>query len=72
MPLFFEAMSEVDIDVHPMANGCSFPSANTATIVPFSAGVIFALGCVSPGHIMLAPDKTNLIAPFKSIKSGVR
>ena len=63
MPLFLDAISAVDIDVQPMANGCSFPSANTETTVPLSAGVIFAFGCVSPGHIMFAPDKTNFIAP---------
>jgi hypothetical protein len=28
--------------------------------LPASTGVIIALGCVRPGHMMLAPDNTNL------------
>ena len=39
------------------------PSAKIATTVFSGHGVILAFGWVSPGHIIFAPDSTNLIAP---------
>ena len=35
-------------------------------LYPLSTVVIWALGCVSPGHMMLAPDSTNLMAPLST------
>ena len=41
-------MSSVLIEVFPIAKGLGLPSANMATTVPFSHGVIRALGWVRP------------------------
>jgi hypothetical protein len=49
---------------NPMAKACSFPSAMIATTDSFGRSVsILAPFDVKPGHIIFAPDKTNLIAP---------
>ena len=39
------------------------PSAKMATTVFSGQAVIVAFGWVNPGHIIFAPDRTNLIAP---------
>ena len=39
------------------------PSAKMATTVFSGHDVILAFGWVKPGHIIFAPDSTNLIAP---------
>ena len=39
------------------------PSAKMATTVFSGHGVIVAFGWVNPGHIIFAPESTNLIAP---------
>lgn len=57
-------MSSVLILSQPIAKAFSFPSAMIATIV--SAGKstsILAPLDVKPGHMIFAPDKTNLMAP---------
>ena len=38
--------------------------------MPFGTGVIFAPGDVNPGHIILAPLRTNLIAPLSTCSHG--
>lgn len=40
------------------------------TTVPFGASVISAPGDVSPGHIIFAPLRTNLIAPLSTCSMG--
>lgn len=57
-------ISSVESVVEPIAIACFLPSAIMATIVPFSAGIMNAPGLVKPGHIMLAPLNTNLMAPI--------
>ena len=39
------------------------PSAKMATTVFSGQAVIVAFGWVNPGHIIFAPESTNLIAP---------
>lgn len=63
-------MSSVLIAVLPIAKGSSFPSAKMATIAFSPTGVITALGWVKPGHIMLAPERTNLMAPLSTFWAG--
>ena len=41
-----------------------------ATTVFSPTGVIFAFGWVKPGHMMLAPDRTNLMAPLSTRSWG--
>ena len=40
------------------------------TTVPFGLFVILAPGEVNPGHMMLAPLKTNLMAPLSTCWYG--
>ena len=53
--------------VCPMASAVSFPSANIATGELLSTGFAASSSTtflwVKPGHMMLAPDRTNLMAP---------
>ena len=60
----------VDITVFPMAKAWSFPSAMMATTVFSPTAVILAFGWVKPGHMMLAPDRTNLMAPLSTRSWG--
>lgn len=39
-------------------------------MVPLSTGVKIAPGDVKPGHIMLAPLRTNFIAPLSTCSRG--
>lgn len=64
VPFLFTHISSVLILSNPMAKACSFPSAMIATTDSFGRSVsILAPFDVKPGHIIFAPDKTNLIAP---------
>lgn len=64
-------ISSTDILSTPMDNACCFPSATTVTIsLALSPGVMMAPFDVKPGHIILAPDKTNVIAPLSTCISG--
>ena len=57
-------ISSVLIINFPTASAFSFPSAIIATVEPFGRSTsILAPLDVNPGHMILAPDKTNLIAP---------
>ena len=69
-PCFDTHISSVDIDVMPTAIACCLPSAITATIEPLSTRVILAPGDVRPGHMILAPLRTNLIAPLSTCICG--
>ncbi|KAH9501806.1 hypothetical protein DERF_012619 [Dermatophagoides farinae] len=64
-------ISSTDIFNLPTANACCLRSAITVTIV--SAGnpsVIMAPFDVNPGHIIFAPDKTNVMAPSSTCING--
>lgn len=68
--LLYTYISSVDILVIPTATACSLPSAITATTLSGSSLVILAPGEVSPGHMMLAPLNTNLMAPLSTCMRG--
>lgn len=55
----------------PTASACSLPSAMIVT-TEFTGrfGVIIPPFDVKPGHIMFAPDNTNVIAPLSTFISG--
>lgn len=64
-------ISSVLILSKPIANAFSLPSAIIATME--SAGKSISIRApldVKPGHIMLAPDNTNLIAPRSTCNLG--
>ena len=63
-------ISSVDITNFPTAKACSFPSAMMVATLPLSKLDILAPGEVSPGHIMLAPLKTNRMAPLSTCMCG--
>eukprot|EP01018_Ginkgo_biloba_P024265 Gb_14183 [translate_table: standard] len=67
IPLLIALMSFADIFVNPIARAFSFPSAIIAT--GDSAGTSSSKappGDVSPGHMMFAPARTNLMAPLST------
>eukprot|EP00405_Crypthecodinium_cohnii_P005391 CAMPEP_0194775750 /NCGR_PEP_ID=MMETSP0323_2-20130528/61195_1 /TAXON_ID=2866 ORGANISM="Crypthecodinium cohnii, Strain Seligo" /NCGR_SAMPLE_ID=MMETSP0323_2 /ASSEMBLY_ACC=CAM_ASM_000346 /LENGTH=115 /DNA_ID=CAMNT_0039711855 /DNA_START=389 /DNA_END=736 /DNA_ORIENTATION=- len=55
----------------PTAQACSLPSASTCTGVSFSTFSIRPPALVNPGHMMLAPLRTNLIAPVSTRTLGI-
>lgn len=64
-------MSCVLILSKPIARAFSFPSAMIAATAPAGkSSSIRAPLDVKPGHIMLAPDKTNLMAPRSTCNLG--
>lgn len=55
----------------PTESACCFPSATTVTTAfAGKAGVIMAPFEVSPGHIILAPERTKVIAPLSTCING--
>lgn len=55
----------------PTESACCLPSAITVTIeLAIKSGLIMAPLEVNPGHIMLAPDKTKVIAPLSTCIKG--
>lgn len=72
-PILITYMSSVLILSQPIANAFSFPSAIIATMD--SSGKSTSMRApleVKPGHMMLAPDKTNLMAPRSTCNLGRR
>lgn len=65
-------ISLVDIVVTPTATACFFPSAIIATTVFAGTSHNLAPGEVRPGHIILDPFKTCLIAPRSICNCGSR
>lgn len=48
----------------------SYQIKKDTTTVPFDTWVIFAPFDVRPGHIILAPLRTNFIAPLSTCSTG--
>jgi hypothetical protein len=66
-------MSSVLILSKPIAKAFSFPSAMIATTDSFGkSDSILAPFDVNPGHMILAPESTNLIAPRSTWIFGKR
>ncbi|CAO3697586.1 unnamed protein product [Rhizopus microsporus] len=70
-PLSGAYISSVLILSNPTASAFSLPSAIIATTAPTGkSSSIRAPLDVNPGHMILAPDKTNLIAPRSTCSFG--
>jgi len=55
--------ANISLDVGLAVHMTSLPSAKIATVVPSGTSSILPPADVSPGAMMLAPDRTKRIAP---------
>lgn len=64
-------ISSTDILSKPTESAFCLPSATTVTTeLAGRLGVMMAPFEVSPGHMMLAPERTNVMAPLSTCISG--
>lgn len=70
IPLLIRFISWGDIVVYPIPIGLTFDSAMITTVFFAPTSGNFPPFDVNPGHITLAPPKTNLIAPKSTVQGG--